>query len=320
MSIEIIPSGNLIPSVSFITMNLWSPSREVAITACFAVYLVIIIYMMIIEIYQIKKLGLKNFCQFWSLIDWSLFSISLTTLPMFLYKLNALHDLQNQLSNNTLQSYINMSTLCNQNETLGILLAFCSFIATIKLIRLLRFEKTLEYLIKTFKVCMNELISFLVVFILIWLSYVQLMYLIYNQYDNNFRSLIKSMETSFLLILGPGNLIFELLNISYTLTAVIFSTFVVLIMWFVYNLMLILIEKTFKKIKLEINLKNNKTKGLFDHIKNKFRTNKSINSKLRYYEIIDTFKIRSFTLVDRIQKNIQTKQNIIQSYDEILKD
>ena len=117
--IEIIPSGNVITSVQFISMNLWSPAREVAITSCVAVYIVIILVLMTEELSQIKHLGFRYFAQFWPLIDWTLFACSWTALPMYLYKLNALHNVQNEINENSIQSYVSMSTLIKQKDTLN---------------------------------------------------------------------------------------------------------------------------------------------------------------------------------------------------------
>ena len=85
-----------------------------------------------------------------------------------------------------------MSKLSNQNEILSIILAICSFIVTLEMTRLLRFEAKLEYIIKALSKCFNDLISFIIVFFIIWLAYVQLIYLIYNQNATEFRSFVQA--------------------------------------------------------------------------------------------------------------------------------
>ncbi len=318
---EILPSGNVLPSVQFISVNLWSSAREAEITSCFAVYLVIILVLMTQELAEIKVLGLKYFVQFWPLLNCTLFACSWAALPMYLYKLNALHDIQNQINKNSIQSYVNMSTLSVQNEILGTLLAFCSFIATIKLTRLLRFEQNLEYIVEALRKCLTDLISFSIVFMIIWLAFVQLMYLIYNKAAYEFRSFVQSMENSFITLLGPGfNVSLKLLKMNYSMSAIIFSTYFVIIMWIVYNMMIILVSENFDKIRIAAKIRNKNSKSLFQHFISKFKKSKDtikLKQSVKNYIATDIFQIRMFELIDRLRDEYQIAYNFNEKIEQL---
>ena len=319
---EIIPSGNILPSAKFIPTNLWSTSREVAVTGCLAGYLVVIIVLITVEIRSLKKKGLSYFAQFWPLIDWNLIACSWTALPMYLYKLTASNDIMNEMSKSSIQTNLNMSTLSNQNEILRIMLAICSFIATIKSIRLLRFDSSLQYLIETIRTCISCLISFLFVFFILWLAYVQLMYLLYNKISYNYSTFSKSMITAFLFLFGGPFLqpILDCLKMNYALGAIILSTYICTVILFLYNNMTILIEETFNLVRMKSN-KNKNNKSLAGHLMSKFKKDKQDETKpLKYYDICDIFKLRAFELIDSLKTIIQVEQRSLQLINELIEE
>ena len=318
MLFEIISSGNVLPSATFISTNFWSPSREVTVTGCLIAYMIVIVILMTNEMNNIKKKAFRYFVEFWSLVDLTLFACSWAALAIYLYKLYALHYLLNEIQENSIQSYINMSSLSNQNETLGILFSFCSFIATIKMIKLLRFDNDLLFLIEVVQRSFSKFLSFSIAILIIWLAYLQLMYLIYNQYSFKFKNFVKAMESSVLLLIGPGiSTAKDLLIMNYTLGAILFSTYTVVMMLFLFNIMIIIIEKAFHSVKEEKKLKNTND-SLFQHFIRKFKNKKPDNTLgLKYYEVCDIFKLRSFELIDRLKENIQRSQMSLELINEI---
>ena len=258
---EILSSGAIIPQANVITMNLWSPEREVIVTACFATYIIIIIVLMAKEINSIRKAKNKYFYQFWIYVDWTLFAFSWASLPIYTYKLYALHDLLNFIAENQI-SYINLSRLTEWNSCLSILVSYCTFIATIKLIRLLRFDKKLSYLTNAIKESCKNLISFVIVYLIFSLAFCQLMFIIYNEKSIGYATFIKSMESNFQIILGKFNLN-TIVESNFTLGAIIFSTYNILIVFVLTNVVITIISTSF--IKLRAQNKNNKEISLVAH-------------------------------------------------------
>ena len=246
---EILPSGGIIPIANVVTMNLWSGSREVLATGCMAAYLVVIVVLMTKEVKAYKQLKARYFQQFWVYIDWTLFACSWTALPMYLYKLYSLHDLMNDVAKYKI-TYTNLSSLSGWNSTLSVFLALCTFIATLKLIRLLRFNKKLSYLTTTVRNCSKDLTSFMIVFIILWLAYVQLMYIFYYEKTLGFASFVKSMVTNFLIILGKFNLS-PLIESNFTASAIIFSSYNILIVMIMINFLITIISDNFAKAREE---------------------------------------------------------------------
>ena len=83
------------------------------------------------------------------------------------------------------------------------------------------------------------------------------------------------MESSVLLLIGPGiSTAKDLLIMNYTLGAILFSTYTAVMMLFLFNIMIIIIEKAFHSVKEEKKLKNT-SDSLFQHFIRKFKNKKS---------------------------------------------
>jgi len=312
---EILSSGGIIPTANVITMNLWSPAREAIVTACFVTYLIVIIILMAKEISSIKELKKKYFHQFRIYIDWTLFAFSWISALIYIYKLYALHDLLSFFAEKQI-SYINLSTLIEWSRSLSILLAFCTFIATIKLIRLLRFDKKLSYLTDAFKDCFKKLITFLIVYLIFSLAFCQLMFIIYNDKTLGYATFVKSMESNFQIILGKFNLN-PIVESNFTLGAIIFSTYTILIVFILTNVTVTIISESFTKSRNEA--KKNKEISLAAYLIKRIRDN---SPKKRYLiksedyvppsgvENTQKFEIEVTKLVNSLKSRIQMGKKI----------
>ena len=321
---EILPSGGIIPTANVVTMNLWSGSREVIATGCMAAYLVVIVVLMTKEIKAYKKLKKLYFKQIWIYVDWSLFACSWTALPMYLYKLYSLHDLLNEVAKNKI-SYTNLSSISGWNSTLSVFLSLCTFIATLKLIRLLRFNKKLSYLTTTVKNCGKDLVSFMIVFMILWLAYVQLMYIFYYEKTLGFASFTKSMVTNFLIILGKFNLS-PLIESNFTASAIIFSSYNIIIVMIMINFLITIISDSFASARAESN--KIKEVSLFQHLttrikgklpdlrKNKIYANDKQINYSGYVENTQLFEIYSKKLIDDLKDRIYIARET-SNFDEI---
>ena len=312
---ELLPSGGIIPAANVITMNLWSPGREVIITACFASYIIIIIMLMAKEINSIRELRVKYFHQFWIYVDWTLFAISWASVPIYVYKIYALHDLLNFIAENQI-TYVNLSTLTEWNSVLSILLSICTFIATIKLIKLLRFDRKLSYLTNAIKDSCKNLISFLIVYLIFSLAFCQLMFIIYNEKSLEYSTFIRSMESNFQIILGKFNLN-PIVESNFSIGAIIFSTYNILIVFVLTNVVITIISNSFTRSRIES--KNSKETSLAAHLLKRIDDNlpkQHSQVKPEDYvsstgvENIQTLEVEVTKLVDNLKSRIDIGKKI----------
>ena len=314
---ELLPSGNIIPIISFNTMNLWTTSREVMVTGCMAAYLIVVLVLMAREIKTIKRMKKAYFKQFWPYIDWSLFILTWTALPMYLYKIYALHNVLDFISMNSIK-YMNLSSLTGWNELLGMILALCSFLVTIKLIKLLRFNKKISYLTLTIKNSSKDLVSFMIVFFILYSAYVQLMYIFFNEKTLGYATFTKSMVTNFLIIMGKFDLS-PMLESNYTASAIIFSTYNILIVMIMVNFLITIVSDNFANSRKEA-AKTSDSHSVFTHIFNRIKP-KLIIKELKFKKIqesaepiyvnannIYAFESSTRKLIDALKGRIQSTE------------
>jgi len=88
------------------------------------------------------------------------------------------------------------------------------------------------------------------------------MFIIYNEKSIGYATFIKSMESNFQIILGKFNLN-TIVESNFTLGAIIFSTYNILIVFVLTNVVITIISTSF--IKLRAQNKNNKEISLVAH-------------------------------------------------------
>ena len=88
------------------------------------------------------------------------------------------------------------------DEYYGIMMALILFVAMVKMIKLLRFNNRFSQLILTLRHCWDDLSGFLVIFFLVFFSFVQLFYTILQTNMEEFHSMKAALQTCFTMMLN----------------------------------------------------------------------------------------------------------------------
>lgn len=88
------------------------------------------------------------------------------------------------------------------NDILSMMLGLVSSFGFFKFLKLLKFNKNIFYIGLTFKLCLDDLSSFSILFAIVFSAFAQVFYLIFNQDLWKFQSMISSVETCFEMMLG----------------------------------------------------------------------------------------------------------------------
>ena len=231
---EFLSTGTILKSFRFDSFSLYdSPGLSSISLACRIIYMFIILFFMVKQTRHILVKGIsKCLREFWFYIDWLLIIFSWVSFAMFLYRLYARNNFAEKLNLAHLdQEYINLQTLCYWNELLVIMLGICMFISILKLLKLISFSRNVQFIINTFKMSFKEMFNFTVLSLLVWFAFVNLMYVYFTDYEYNFRTFIKTIQTTFLILIGKFN-VSNYLNNNLALAPFIFvfyNIFIVLI-------------------------------------------------------------------------------------------
>ena len=93
--------------------------------------------------------------------------------------------------------YIKLQYVTTIDELFGYIIAFTVFIAILKFIRILRFNKRMGILYSTLAQCSKDLKSFCIVFLTVFFAFVQMFYLLFGLQISDFSSFVVRFTTSF---------------------------------------------------------------------------------------------------------------------------
>jgi len=138
-----------------------------------------IIYFMIHEIRLLIKLKLKYFYEFWSIIELGIIGCSWGSVGLYIWRYREFNHISQLFEQTNGYIYINLQIAIYINDNLTYLLGFSCFFSTIKFVHLCRFNPRLLFFTKTLQYAANELISFSLMFSIIFLAFLSLFYLLF---------------------------------------------------------------------------------------------------------------------------------------------
>lgn len=204
--IEILPTGNILVLPRFDPLNLFNEMDGSGATfkiVIYFVYVAFILYAMVVEIIELFKIGLfKYFSQFWNYIEWLLIIFSWVAFGLFFYRLSQAYSVLNFFAQTNGYGHIKLQITSFWNQMLTISLGLCCVFATLKFLKLFRFYKKIYALALTLKYCISELLGFALMFVFVWLAFVQMLYLFYYDKLQSYWSPFNAFTTSFECLVG----------------------------------------------------------------------------------------------------------------------
>jgi polycystin 1L2 len=309
--IEFLSSGSLLTKANFEPLNLFGESGGLvsfkAITEL--IFVTFIVYYLVIEIRKMLNMEIKEYLsEFWSYIEWSIIITACISCVMIVSRLRAAEEVLDFFKHTAGYGYMKLQNVNETNQILTYSLGLCAALGTIKFLKMLRFNRHIAFLGMTLKTCLHELIFCSMAFFLIWIAFVQLMYLIYNNDLEGYASPIKSMKSAFQTILGKFDAKQFLHGKSTILGPCVFASYNMIMLCFVINLFVSIITDSFDKIRHDA--KEHPEKYEVDIVKylsqklGQFRY--KINSKRKstivthenYVDYLTSFHIQTNRLID----------------------
>ena len=165
----------------------------------------IILFLIVKEGRNIWKKKKKYFVHFWSLIDFCIVIFCIATLGIFILRYIETSKLTSIFAKSGGEAYVNFQYVAYWDQTFNVLVGFTEFLATVKFIRLLRFNSSMNMLALTLQCDADSLISFMMVFFMTFIGFVTFFYLIYNTYLTVFLTFLNAMMTCFQMLIGKFN-------------------------------------------------------------------------------------------------------------------
>lgn len=257
---EFLPTGNLLNSFRFEPVSLsklWDLtfvySTSVFISILNLIYFIFTILFILNQVNRLNKLNWnfkKYILKIWNLIDLCLIVFSLSALSIHLFKVTYSTRIFQMLKYLSKEKFINLQNFSYLNQVYYICIGFCTTFGTIRMLKLLRFNKQIYIFMNLFKKCFQEIISFMAVFSIIWFSFVHIIHLFLSQNSLKYASFYKSMVTCFEMILGKFDLI-PMLQVNPSIGMILYMAYILLVAIFLTNLFVVILDNRLHKIKSE---------------------------------------------------------------------
>ena len=204
-----------------------------------------IVYFMWVEARLFIQLKRKYFTGFWSLIDVGIIVCSWTSAVLYLWRYRECRRIAKRFAETNGYVYVNLQLAAHVHNVLTILVGFCCFFGTIKLIKLCRFHSRLCLFLHTLQQAGKELLSFSIVFTLIFMSFVCLFHLLFASKMVECASVLSTVQMLFEMTLMKFDA-HELSGAAAFLGPFCFSLFILLVVFVCMSMFLSIIGDHFR--------------------------------------------------------------------------
>jgi hypothetical protein len=210
--------------------------------------MVFIIFFTIQEIRQLFKKGKNHIIQFWTLVEWLIICFSWTAFALFFYRINAADAVGKFFDKTSGYGYFKLQITAFWDLGLNYSLSFCIALGTLKFLKIFRFNKRISFLASTLSNCFKELISFGLMFGIIYFAFVQLFYFFYHKILYQFSTIMRSMVNCFEIMLGKFQ-VQPLLQADSLFGPIIYCTYNVCIIFVLLTMFVSIINDSFKIVR-----------------------------------------------------------------------
>lgn len=321
---EILPSGNFVNSIQVYPIDVLSMDNQGLFKILiYLFYMGFIVLFMIVEVRHFIKIKFQYFTKFNNYLDLFLIGFSWAAFAIFLLKLESANQINNVLRQENVkieEKLINLQLISYFDILQSYFLGFCAYLASLRFLKLLRFNKRIFVFITSFKNCLKELTSFGLVFFVAWFAFVQLFYFLYNYKLPNFATLSNSMETCIRMILGKESILFVDKYGNYDIKGIcLFILFAICIVYVLMNIFLTIVYESFVMTCADKSL-DREDPHLFDYLMSMFKPimfcwkSKVKNKEMVYSESYDRILERFNDVIIQFERVIVLILNIFKYF------
>ena len=253
---EFIPGGGLLTRFEFQALKLlrYHTAGGAFVLGVEIVYILFSLFYTRREFKIMKKEGWKYFKSVWNIMEVWVLALSYTAIVFYLLKTSLTYYLLDKFIETKGKKYIKIQPLAFLDGILAYVIAFQVFIATLKLLRLLRFNRRIGMLSATLRYASGDIIGFGLIFTVTLIGFVTVFYLSAMTTVKEFSTFIKAAESSFFLINQKFQ---EITQASPVLGPAFYFIFAFIMYWIVLQLLIAIICHAFAQVSQDITKQPN---------------------------------------------------------------
>ena len=197
--LEFQPGGGVIPNyrIDVVRLMRYHQGFGLFIILCELTYIGFIVFFTVREFKNWRNQGKSYFKSYWNWAEVIIISLSYAAMGLYIYRIILTNHILHIFDTTHGNGYIKLQYVTTIDELFGYIIAFTVFIAILKFIRILRFNKRMGILYSTLAQCSKDLKSFCIVFLTVFFAFVQMFYLLFGLQISDFSSFVVRFTTSF---------------------------------------------------------------------------------------------------------------------------
>ena len=213
---------------------------------CQLLFIIIVFLLLVGELYKMYRQRWSYFRNVWNLF--ATLQLMSASLVVTFYVIKSRHILQNIIK--LRQNYfvtVSFQEAVMWSEAENAVLAVTIFIATVKLLHLIRFNPHVIVLLSSLRVSRNLLFSYSLIFVIIFISYAQLAHLVLGNDLYHYSSFLRTLVSEFLMALGGSMELTELQGVNRILGPLFGFSFMFLMSFIVVNFFVAILNECYEE-------------------------------------------------------------------------
>ena len=214
-------------------------------------FVLFFVYFLVHEILEIKKHKCAYFKEFWNWNEMVIVIFSLISIIMYIMRTIFATAALSTIKKTELGEFVNFNTIAMWDDILNSVSAVIVFCATLKFLKLLRFNKRIGMLAATLQYASKDMLSFSITFCVIMFAFAQFGYLVFGSMMKSYSNFTTSFESLFRLMLGQIELD-QYLAANWLFGTFFFVSFIVLVAIGLVSMLITMLNEAFAKVKADM--------------------------------------------------------------------
>lgn len=197
--------------------------------------------------------------------------------------------------------FVNFNTLAQWNEIYTIIVSIIVFCASLKFLKLLRFNKRIGMLAATLRYAAKDLLSFSFTFGVFFFAFTMVSYCVFGPYMDSYKSFMSSLGSQFRFALGQYDFN-GLINSNLILGCIYFVGFILIVIMGLMSMFVAILSEAFEKVKEDLKTQKNEHEllsfisGAINKLKKKSKIASSKHADNHEDEIVSSLDIQSLSV------------------------
>ena len=223
---------------------------DYGVMGCEIVFAIFVLYYLVEEMIEIKKIKLEYFKSFWNCLDLFVIGVSTATIGFNVYKYIKVSSLLKGMLAEP-NRYTDFQALAGMSKTFQNAAAMTILAGSIKIFKYLSFNKTMSQLAGTLTRSMPDLATFSIMFGIMFTAFAQWAQLVFGTQIEDYSSFLSASYTQTRMVLGDFDFM-ALLHAHRILGPCYFFIYIFLVFFILMNMFLAIINDTYSEVKTEV--------------------------------------------------------------------